>query len=147
MMNFNLTLDLAQLIFTVLGGIYALFLFKRSNQEKKNELLLSIFDKFYNDKEINKILYILDKEDNPKGIEFGGELEKEIDKTLRFLDLVGKLLRDNQINKNDLIAFKYEINCILNNSKVKDYFKWLENNGIVLNNIKLLQSELKNNLF
>jgi hypothetical protein len=141
-MNINLTLDFAQLFFTICGGISALFLFYKSNQEKKNQLLLNIFDKFYNDKEINKVLYSLDKEENLDGIKYGGKLEIEIDKTLRFLDLIGQFLKDGQIKKRDLIAFKYEINCILSNATVMNYIEWLEKNGILLNNLNTLKSEL-----
>lgn len=139
-MDIKITIDIAQLIFTIVGGIYALVLFKQSYIEKKNQFLIDIYDKFYNNKEINEILYSIDKEKQLGEIRYGGKLEIAADKTLRFLDLIGQLIKDKQLTKRDIQGFKYEINIILNNAEIIKYLEWLEETGVVLHNIKTLRT-------
>jgi len=132
--------DLIQLIFTIAGGGYALFLFYQSNKEKRNQLVLDIYNGIYNDEDIRKILYTVDSKDSSE-IRFQGELEREADKTLRYFDFVGHLIKDKSLSKSDVSPFKYEIGRILKNKDVKEYIKWLEQIGIELNNLKYCPQE------
>jgi hypothetical protein len=124
-----------QLTFTVLGGGYALFLFYQSNKEKRNQLVLDIYNGIYNDEDIRKLLYTVDSGDTSE-IKFQGELERETDKTLRYFDFIGHLIKDKSLSKKDVAPFKYEIGRILKNNDVIEYIEWLERIGIELKNLK-----------
>jgi hypothetical protein len=137
-MDFSLTLDLAQLLFTIIGVVSGITLFIQSNIEKKNTFILSIYDRFYNDVDIKKILYYVDRDEHLDKIKYLGEYEFEADKTLRFLDFIGKLVKDKQLKKNDIYSFKYEIGVILNNLEVKHYLQSLLDEGIILDNLEYL---------
>jgi hypothetical protein len=137
-MNITLALNLSQLAFTIIGVVSGVVLFIKSNLEKKNLFIINIYDRFYNDKDISKILYYADKELNCNKICYDGEFERETDKTLRFLDLIGQLIKDRHLNKNDIHIFKYEIEIILNNVEVRNYLKTLLQAGVVLKNLDSL---------
>ena len=122
-------IDIIQIIFTLFGGGYALFLFYQSNKEKRNKLVIDIYNQVYQDEDIRKIIYTVDSGDSSK-IKYLGELEKEADKTLRYFDFVGRLIKDKSLTKQDVLPFKYEIGRVLNNYNVKEYIKWLESIGI-----------------
>ena len=83
--------DWMHLAFTVLGGFYALYLLWKSNKEKKNRYILDILDRLYNDIEIRTIIYAVDSGKDVEEIKFGGKLEKEADKTIRYFDYLGYL--------------------------------------------------------
>jgi hypothetical protein len=93
-MDFSLLINISELLFTMIGVVYGIILFFKSNIEKKNSFVFKIYDKFYNDKDISKIIYYVDRDLNLDKIKFNGDLEIEADKTLRLLDLIGKLLKD-----------------------------------------------------
>jgi hypothetical protein len=142
-MDISITVDIAQLIFTVLGGVYALVLFHKTNIEKKNIFIIAIYDRFYNDTEIRKILYVVDKEEREmEKIKYNGRLEKEADKTLRFLQYIGQLINDKQLKLSDIHLFKYEIDTILNNFYVQKYIDHLNENGVILKNLNVLKTRI-----
>lgn len=140
-MNLSLTLDLAQLLFTIVGVISGVILFIKSNKEKKNIFIIGIYDRFYNDTDIRKILYYVDKDLKENKIRYNGELEMEADKTLRFLDLIGQLIRDNQLRKKDIRPFSYEIDVILNNTEIRSYLQFMTDAGVNLKNLELLNAK------
>jgi hypothetical protein len=149
---------LIQILLTVIGGGYALFLLSRNNNEKRQNYILHIFDKLYNDEDILQVLYAVDKN---YGLEGLGDkviimkenpaydykekvlLEKEVDKTLRYLDFIGVLLNSGQLKKKDLAPFRYELKKILNNSILSDYIGYLDLIGANFENLKYLRQEIK----
>ena len=74
----SLSLDqiigLTQLGFIVIGGIYALYLLRQSNRDKRNQLVLDVLDRFYEDDEIRMILYTVDHGLDTEEIRFNGRL-------------------------------------------------------------------------
>jgi len=132
--------DLIQLIFTLLGGGYALYLLYQSNKEKRNQLVLEIYNRLYQDLDIRKIIYTVDSGDSSE-IRFQGKLEKEADKTLRYFDFIGHLIKDKSLTKEDVSPFKYEIGRVLKNQHVKEYVDWLETIGIDFENLRYCPQE------
>lgn len=128
--------DIIQLIFAIIAGCYALYLYRQSNKAKRNQFVIDVFDRLYSDNEIRKILYVVDLEKDTSEIKFGGLLEKEIDKTLRFLDFVGHLIKDGSIKTKDIEPFSYEVGRILQNENVVEYINWLKSIGVRLENLK-----------
>ncbi len=128
--------DIIQTVFALAGGIYGLYLFKQSIREKRNQVLIEIFNRLYCDNEIRKIIYAVDTGKDVSEIKFQGKLEKEIDKTLRFLDFIGHLIKDKSIRKKDIDTFRYEIGRILENEEVIKYIKWMKTIGVSLENLE-----------
>jgi hypothetical protein len=127
--------DWIQLTFTILGGLFALYLLRQSNKDKRNQFVLQVINQLYNDNEVRAIIYSVDTGRNVAEIRFGGNLEKEADKTLRYLDYIGYLIKDGSINRSDIIHFKYEINRILHHQEIINYIQWLQTIGVQLNGL------------
>ena len=127
-------------IFNFVAGVFALYLFKKSNNEKKKKYIFDILGILYNDHEIRSIIYSVDSGINTNEIRFQGALEKEADKTLQYFNHIGYLISLKDLNKSDLKPFKYEIQRVLNNNIVRDYIIWLENHDKKLEFINQLQN-------
>ncbi len=153
-------ISLAQLVVSLGGGAYALYLFKQSNREKSNTFTTLIYDRFYNDNEIRTLLYSLDKHKTtanltptliaalPPGalplikteeIKVDGQLELAADKALRFLNYIGGLAKDGALRKSDVALFRYEINLFLGPSGGEHMQNYLQH-------FLTLQVELKDNI-
>ena len=131
--------DWIQLGFAVLAGIYALYLFRQSNREKRNQYVSDILNRFYNDTEIRTIIYAVDSGRNVNEIKFGGQYEQQADKTIKYLDYVGHLLKEGNLKQNDIKPFRYEIGRILKNGTVEKYINWLIQIGVSLENLDYLK--------
>lgn len=133
--NGNLTAWL-QLLFIINGGIYALYLLRQSNQDKRNKLVLEILDRFFGDSDVKTILYSVDQGRDIEQIRFGGSLELQADKTIKYIDYLGRLLKQGNLKKNDMDTFKYEIKRILESQAVQEYINWLKSIGVTLDYLK-----------
>jgi len=131
--------DWIQLCLTILGGLYALWLFRQSNQEKRNLYVADIMNRFYDDVEIRTIVYAGDSGRDVHEIKFQGKLEQQADKTIRYLDYIGYLLKDNKLKAKDLKAFRYEMTRLLKNSIMQRYVEWLTGIGVSLENLEYLE--------
>lgn len=133
--------DWIQLAFTILAGLYALLLLRQSNKEKRRKYIADILDRFYNDYEMRTIIYAIDGGRNINEIRFGGQLEQQADKIIKYLDYIGYLLKEGSLKIKDIKPFHYEINRILNNNAVKKYIEWLLTIGVTLENLNYLLIE------
>ena len=131
--------DWIQILFTMTAGIFALFLFKQSNKEKRNKYVADILNRFYSDNEIRTIIYSVDSGKNIKEIKFGGQLEQQADKTIQYFDYIGYLIKEGNLKPRDTRPFKYEINRVLNNKTIQGYIDWLKTIGVTLDNLVYLQ--------
>ena len=128
-----------QLGFTMVGGIYALYLLKQSHKDRKNQYVADILNQLYNDIEVRKIIYSVDSGQNVNEIRFRGALEQEADKTLHYFDYIGYLIKERKLRLKDTRPFKYEINRVLDNEKVHAYIKWLREIGVPLEYLSYLR--------
>jgi hypothetical protein len=132
--------DWLQLAFTFFGGLYGLFLLNQSNKDKKAQFINDVLNRLYNDAEVRAILYSVDSGKNVKEIKYLGELEMQADKTLRYLDYIGYLVKKRHLKKGDLKPFEYEISRILNNEEIRSYYdNWLQSIGVQLLYLKYLK--------
>ena len=90
-----------QLGFTMVGGIYALYLLKQSHKDRKNQYVADILNQLYNDIEVRKIIYSVDSGQNVNEIRFRGALEQEADKTLHYFDYIGYLIKERKLRLKD----------------------------------------------
>ncbi|UKT66021.1 hypothetical protein [Pedobacter mucosus] len=150
----NLTevdIQLLQLLATVIGGLFALLLLNKSNQDKRLTHLLSIFNKLYNDPDIAKALYAIDKRIGLNELAAKqitdkynvASLEMETDKLLKYLDFVGALLKAKKIKCKDLEPFGYEFKIIKENTDLIAYRKYLKTIDVKLNNLDYLLNNYK----
>jgi hypothetical protein len=132
----NNVTDWIQLLFIVFGGLYALYLLRQSNRDKRNKFVLDIIDRFFDDNEIKTILYSVDQGRDIDEIKFGGKLEHPADKTIKYIDYLGRLLKQGDLKQKDIVTFRYEIKRILESKGVQNYIEWLLLIGVNLDNLK-----------
>ena len=130
--------DWIQLVFTIFGGLYALYLLRQSHKDRRNQYVVEILNRLYNDKEIRTIIYTVDSGRNVNEIRFGGIFEQQADKTIRYFDYIGYLIKEDNLKFTDIRPFRYEINRILNNVRVREYIDWLRTIGVTLEHLKYL---------
>src|SRR5689334_17247333 len=86
-----------QLGFTVIAGLYALYLLRKSSKEKRNQYVVEILNRLYNDREIRTIIYAVDSGENIQEIRYLGNLEQQADKTIQYFDYIGYLIKENNL--------------------------------------------------
>ncbi len=148
----EMILSIAQLFVATFGGAFAIFLYKKSLEEKRQAFIFSIYEKLYCDVEIRDILYIVDKNgnelnelqrkiadsDTPKIVQF----EKELDKTLRYFDYIGNIFKNGYLTKKDLKMFEYELKTILSYPIVKQYLNYLNEINVNLTGLEEIEKYL-----
>ena len=136
-------IDYVEPICSIIGVGYGIYLFKKNNRLKHFENIEKMMNIFYNDEEIRTVLYAVDS-GNSEEIYFGKSLEKEGDKTITKLNVIGYQLYSKNISIQDVEILQFEILKILENETVIEYIKWLKNWGLKLDYISYLKNEVKN---
>ena len=131
--------DWLQVGFTIAAGIYVLYLFRQSNREKRSKHVYDIINWFYSDNEIRTIIYTVDSGHNVKEIKFKGLLELQADKTIKYFDYIGYLIKEGDLKQKDIRPLKYEIDRVLNKGTVQEDINWLRKIGVPLENLKYLK--------
>lgn len=127
-----------QVGFVFIAGCYALYLLRQRNRIKRKEFVLKIYDALHNDKEIEEVIYKVDSNETSE-IKYKGTLERQADKTLRYFDFIGQLIKDKHLKPHDIEGFKYEIKRVLFNKDVRDYILWLKSINVNLDNLKFME--------
>ena len=135
---------------TIFGGFIALVLLgitiyqiDQQRKERKNQYLIKLFTLIYTNDQIMELLYRIDKSENLKEIRFGGNLEKQADATLKFLNLVGYLLKGNIITLEELDQVGYELKRFVNCKELMNYSDgWLEMIKVKVDGVPYLRKEL-----
>ncbi|THF53016.1 hypothetical protein E6C50_02065 [Flavobacterium supellecticarium] len=149
-MNLENWFDLLQFVCALAAGGFALYLFYISNKERRRSFMFNIFEKLYNDHEIRDVLYAVDKR---RGFEALEEklnnktidevpLERALDKTLRYFDFVGSLVRQKLLDKSDIQSMKLEISEVVNYPTIKRYIDYHIEIGINYNDLFYLKKIL-----
>lgn len=131
--------DWLQVALTFFGGLYAIYLLRQSNRERRNQYVGEMMNRFYDDVEIRTVIYAVDSGRDVHEIRFKGRLEQQADKTIRYLDYVGYLLKENKLKKQDLRPFKYEITRLINHRVMNGYIQWLKSIDVNLDNLEHLR--------
>lgn len=130
--------DWIHVCFGIVAGVYALYLFRSSIAERRHRFVSEVLDKFYSDTDIRTVLYCVDSGQRLGEIRHGGSLEQQADKTLRYLDHMGYMVRKGHLKIQDLEPFRFEIRRLLDNDTVKEYLEGLRAIGVVLNDLAIL---------
>lgn len=109
---------------TFLGIILALCQWKRTIKFKRADYINELTEKIRTDEAIKQTVYMIDYGAIWYNEAFHGskELEVRVDKTLSYFSYICYLKMSGLITKREFRFFKYEINRILVNQFVKDYF-------------------------
>ena len=129
-MSFNNEFDLGDIIsivtllIAIAGGIFGLFQWRLSVKTKRAEYINELTMNIRTDKVLRKIIYMLDYDDQWYNEDFhkSKELEKEIDKTLSYFTYICYLKQHRLLTRKEFVFFKYEIDRILMNSQIQNYF-------------------------
>jgi hypothetical protein len=148
------SLDLLQLFATFTGGGFAIYLLYKSNSEKRQALVLSVYDKLYNDTQIRDALYAADKNIGLEELERKViqkdtsivKMEIEVDKALRYINLIGLWMKGKKLNQKDILAFKYEISELLKNKIIYDYIIYLKTIKVDFSGIDYIYERMLNNV-
>lgn len=108
----------------IVGGIFGLVQWNTSVKIKKAEYINELTEKIRSDADIKEIVYMFDYDAVWYTPDFhnSGELELKIDKTLSYFSYICYLYKLHLITKNEFEFFRYEIERILLNRQVQNYF-------------------------
>ncbi len=123
-MNTSL-IDIMTLISIIIGGIFALIQWIKSNKYKRAEFINTLVTTLRNDSEISSIVYMFDYNSKWYSREFHyteNKIEHAVDKTLAYFSYICYLRNNKIISKKDFIFFEYEIKRIATNYSVQAYF-------------------------
>lgn len=125
-MGINLTikewLEVAPLIFTIIGGIFFLLQWRKDIKTKRAEFIYQILDKFRFDGNLLETTYILDYEQRwyVKGFH-ESDLEGLIDKYFCYIDYVCYLKSTKNISDKEFRIFEYEVHRVCNSLSAQAY--------------------------
>lgn len=111
-------------VLVVIGGLFAFVQWRKNVALKRASYINELTEKIRTDPDIKDIVYLFDYEDRWYSSHFhgSGELERKVDKTLSYFSYICYLKNQKLINKKDFKFFQYEIDRILINPDVQDYF-------------------------
>lgn len=112
------------MVLIVIGGCFSYHQWKKSVKIKRAEYINELTEKIRTDVDIKEIVYVLDYDHKWYTPNFHdcGELERKMDKTLSYFSYICYLYRSHLIAKKEFGFFKYEIDRILMNNQIQNYF-------------------------
>lgn len=117
-------IDLLSIMLVVVGGFFALYQWKNTSKIKRADYIKELTEKIRIDSDIKNIVYVLDYEQGwyTQSFHNGGEIEIKMDKTLFYFSYICYLYQYKVITKKEFEFFKYDVNRILMNEQIKNYF-------------------------
>lgn len=108
----------------ILGGLLALCQWRKSISTKRADYLNELTGKIRSDPDIKEAFYLIEYDEPWYSLEFheGGELESKMDKMLSYFSYICYLKKRKIIGKREFDYFKYEIERIVHNTDIIDYF-------------------------
>lgn len=116
-------LSVISIIFVAIGGAFAYYQWRRNVSLKRASYINELTEKIRSDPAIKKTIYLFDYNSGWYSAHFhGSALELEIDKTLSYFSYICYLKAQRIISKKEFKFFQYEVERILMNYGVQDYF-------------------------
>ena len=117
-------ISLLTFIGVVVGGIFALIQWRKSTALKRAEYIKELTEKIRTDKDIFETIYMFDYGAQWYNAKFhqGGDIERTVDRTLAYFSYILYLKNEKLISKKEFLFFRYDIERILCNSQLQDYF-------------------------
>lgn len=111
-------------ILVILGGIFGYFQWRKNVRLKRAGYINELIEKIRTDNYIKDVIYMFDynKEWYSEQFHGSGELELKVDKTLSYFSYICYLKKQRIISDVEFDFFKYEVERILMNQQVQDYF-------------------------
>lgn len=111
-------------VLVIIGGVFGYYQWRRNVLLKRAGYINELTEKIRSDNYIKDVIYMLDygKEWYSPKFHGCGELELKVDKTLSYFSYICYLERHKIITNKEFDFFKYEIERILLNEEVRDYF-------------------------
>ncbi len=111
------------IVLTCIGGMGALFQWRRTNKINRASYINELTDKIRSDDDIRETLYKLEYDENwyVQNFHNSGKLELQFDKTLSYFSYISYLRHMKIISEKEFSFFKYEIIRILGNTGIQGY--------------------------
>lgn len=108
----------------VIGGIFALMQWRKNIKLKRADYIKELTETIRENKDISDVIYMLDYDESWYCEEFHqcGKLERKVDKTLAYFSYILYLRNEKILSKKEFLFFKYDIERILRNEQMQDYF-------------------------
>ena len=112
------------IILVILGGIFGYYQWRKNILLRRAEYINELTEKIRTDEYIKDVVYMFDynKKWYYESFHQSGELELKVDKTLSYFSYICYLKRQKIITDKEFDFFKYEVERILMNQQVQDYF-------------------------
>lgn len=116
--------SIISLLLVITGGVFAYYQWRRDIALKRANYINELTEKIRTDDSIKDVVYLLDYDDHWYSKEFhgSGKLELKMDKTLSYFSYICYLRKQRIISNKEFDFFRYEIERILKNQQVQDYF-------------------------
>lgn len=117
-------ISLLTFIGVVVGGIFALFQWRKGTALKRAEYIKELTEKIRTDKDIFETIYMFDYGEEWYNSKFhqSGDVERRVDRTLAYFSYILYLRNEKLISKKEFSFFRYDIERILRNNQLQDYF-------------------------
>lgn len=114
-------------VVVLIGAVFTIYQWRKSSTLKRADYINDLTEKIRTDSDIRDIIYLIDYGDprNPwynSDFHNSGELERKVDKTLSYFSYICYLKRKKIISDDEFMFFRYEVERILINRQVKEYF-------------------------
>lgn len=111
-------------VLVILGGIFGYYQWRKNVLLKRAGYINDLTEKIRADNYIKDVIYMFDYNKKWYSMQFhgSGELEFKVDKTLSYFSYICYLKRQKIISNKEFDFFKYEVERILMNQQVQDYF-------------------------
>lgn len=117
-------ISIISLILVMIGGVFGYYQWRKNILLRRAGYINELTEKIRTDKNIKDVIYMFDYDYKWYSEQFhgSGKLELKVDKTLSYFSYICYLKNQKIITEKEFNFFKYEIERILMNSQVKDYF-------------------------
>lgn len=111
-------------VLVIFGGVFGYYQWRKNVLLKRAGYINDLTEKIRTDNYIKDVIYMFDYDDKWYSMQFhgSGELELKVDKTLSYFSYICYLKRQKIISNKEFDFFKYEVERILRNQQVQDYF-------------------------
>lgn len=122
--SFSDIMSVVMTAFVVIGGGFAYFKWRKLQLLKRAEYINELLAKIRLDKDISKVVYVIDYDEiwYDEYFHNGGDVESCIDKSLAYFSYICYLRASKLISKNEFGFFEYQIRRILGNNQLQNYF-------------------------
>lgn len=112
------------LIAVIAGGFFSLYQYNKNTKLKRADYINELTEKIRTDNDISSVIYKIEYNIEWYNDYFhdSGDLERQVDKTLSYFSYICYLKKQKIISDREFKFFKYEVDRILMNEEVVDYF-------------------------